>query len=989
MTSANFVCDFGFDISFTSREEALEQQNQVSSFVSQRLVAVANEVFTRMAPEDVVSIDEIDVDLGVLPSYRRFEEAELRFRRELEEQLLRKLHGLRGTMDRPSESERTLTPLEKDFDVVLCWLERGYLPWNVKTLSRDALTELFRRVLAHSESRMVQRLRASHRKPEIAKRLSSYVARGIPAASEILEQAEMIDWRASIERAVTLGDENWFGQSWQKLFRDRPALVETVVREAGLRQEVRRAMAGGFSDPILHGIVTILEPQESGFIHEVTSRPEVFREAAEERSEGAEQIRVRLWEFTLTYLLKERGSEFNRRMFLANTVQRMAAHHNVAYEEMLESLTAVLARFGWSSELKTGMLSLLSDLQEQQSTLDRPAGLTQSDAEFVARIVETAEVVEPAIREFSKRYLAVEGGRRFNRAAYIDSLIRAAVEQRSLDRRGLIAALLAALSRPDVARGLETELIAILRELQEDWKEALRAAVVHGNTELVVRHWPLWSRMEKQQILSAVRQLAADAHSRSEVIRALPTGVLRDIAEMSDSAAASLMRELAERPELFAPALQTEQPSAIRRSLWEFTFIYALVERGTAFNRRSYAKSIIRQLAARYNVRHADLLESIRLVLMDSKLEARVSNELSTILLELAASEGLAAVRVESLAALIQNARRAERDHLLSQLDRFLAKPEPAFLRWVRKTVSDPEMLRELCGVLSDEQLVRILTLLDTSDAQKLLRLADVVLEAANLDHAALKWQFVFEYVLERRLPASPAAFAPRFVQYLATKSNSGSEAALRMRVARELRIHSNREYQRAAEALEPKRILPVIQRPKSKPLEILPEYIFIQNAGIVLAGPYLPRLFAMTGLLEDNQFRDDEAAWRAVYLLQYAADPVADPPEHVLALNKILCGFTPEEPPPGDIALTDKEKEAVEGLLKAMIAHWTIIGSTSVAGLRESFLQREGRLSFEKEAWHLLVEPRAFDMLLDRLPWSFKVTRYAWMKVPLYVEWR
>ena len=63
--------------------------------------------------------------------------------------------------------------------------------------------------------------------------------------------------------------------------------------------------------------------------------------------------------------------------------------------------------------------------------------------------------------------------------------------------------------------------------------------------------------------------------------------------------------------------------------------------------------------------------------------------------------------------------------------------------------------------------------------------------------------------------------------------------------------------------------------------------------------------------------------------------------------------------------------------------------GNTSVAGFRESFLQREGRLHLQNDAWQLLVEPRSFDMLLDQIPWSFATIKHPWMERVVYVEWR
>jgi hypothetical protein len=71
------------------------------------------------------------------------------------------------------------------------------------------------------------------------------------------------------------------------------------------------------------------------------------------------------------------------------------------------------------------------------------------------------------------------------------------------------------------------------------------------------------------------------------------------------------------------------------------------------------------------------------------------------------------------------------------------------------------------------------------------------------------------------------------------------------------------------------------------------------------------------------------------------------------------------------------------------VIAHWRALGSTSVAGLRESFLQREGCLSRKDDDWRLLVETRSYDMLLDRLPWGFATIKYSWMPGAIRVDWR
>jgi hypothetical protein len=105
--------------------------------------------------------------------------------------------------------------------------------------------------------------------------------------------------------------------------------------------------------------------------------------------------------------------------------------------------------------------------------------------------------------------------------------------------------------------------------------------------------------------------------------------------------------------------------------------------------------------------------------------------------------------------------------------------------------------------------------------------------------------------------------------------------------------------------------------------------------------------------------------------------------------LNKIMCGINLSEPITSRIAISDKEREAIEGLIRGMIENWKTIGQTSVEGFRESFFQRRGRLQHQDDAWQLKVEERAFDMLLDSIPWGFSTIKQPWMERVIYVKWR
>ena len=164
---------------------------------------------------------------------------------------------------------------------------------------------------------------------------------------------------------------------------------------------------------------------------------------------------------------------------------------------------------------------------------------------------------------------------------------------------------------------------------------------------------------------------------------------------------------------------------------------------------------------------------------------------------------------------------------------------------------------------------------------------------------------------------------------------------------------------------------------------------IYVANGGLVLIAPYIGRLFTRLALTEKGEFIDEQAREKALHLLQYIAYGREGALEFQLGLNKILCGMKTTTPLSHRLVLTHEDKDTADGLLTGVIQNWTGLGNTSNDGLRQTFLQREGVITLEKEAWKLRIQPKAFDVLLDSLPWSFGVIKLPWMERVMHVEWR
>lgn len=170
------------------------------------------------------------------------------------------------------------------------------------------------------------------------------------------------------------------------------------------------------------------------------------------------------------------------------------------------------------------------------------------------------------------------------------------------------------------------------------------------------------------------------------------------------------------------------------------------------------------------------------------------------------------------------------------------------------------------------------------------------------------------------------------------------------------------------------------------------PALISIDNAGLILTAPFLPAFFGALGMLQQEdtmQLSDRQVAPRAVHLLQYLVDARTSAPEPLLALNKILCGLAVTAQIDKAIDITDQERALSVNLLKSMIANWKALSGTSMAGLRETFLQREGRLTQSADAWELKVQRKTLDVLVDQIPWNISKVLHRWMKQPIHVSWR
>jgi len=163
---------------------------------------------------------------------------------------------------------------------------------------------------------------------------------------------------------------------------------------------------------------------------------------------------------------------------------------------------------------------------------------------------------------------------------------------------------------------------------------------------------------------------------------------------------------------------------------------------------------------------------------------------------------------------------------------------------------------------------------------------------------------------------------------------------------------------------------------------------IYISNAGLVLLHPFLESLFEQLGLIHENKWIDTPLHYKAVLASEFLVTGTDEYEEFNLVLNKILCGIGLDEIVVTEMRISEEIRQECEDLLNEVITHWSVLRNTSNDGLRETFLQRSGKLSKTVDGWLLQVEQKSVDILLNHLPWGIGIVKLPWMNEMLFVEW-
>lgn len=1016
MTMPHVIAQAVLDIEFDSEDQAFAQQPVLSTFMKSRLMSTMDDVLAGFSFTDtVLKIDCLVVDLGTITNADLLDEMTERFRERFRSALREQLQVLKAGV---SSGGSCISQDHSAWEQVEYFLRTGHMSWHASPGRDRAVEELFLSVIRSSSEPLAHFLKRSVRRGTIIKRLVSQFREAIlaellralaPSHASVLLSC-MKDIRSMIrQHHLVYGAE----EELDKLMWER--LLDEIVNSHG---------AEGVPHDWVGGIVTQLARRSGGDAapdHGIGDRvvsenerpdfnPELQSQAAIHAYDLHERLRMRLLQgdesatgidpmddpaILLDALRQVAPWQLLRlvRELQAGAVPWLPIAARLSTAELRRFLKNILICLHPTNE--AGLVDLLR-------TIDLSAGQVDQEQRFYCQVIESLlrnpalhlEGILSKIRPMGKADHISEQVQEQPHAEDTSSDgVRALGAFESADRHA--EELIAALQVPD---GLSSEASArLIQRLEAAFAE--KSDRLRQVLDSIVRTRPLAARLialfPDRLLTRVLWLLKPSVHGQAQPVIDL-LGIAAAYAE---------------------PGLGHTR---LRRMAWQFLFTY-LIEEGRSFDLGPFIRGFVRSLAE--ETHQPDVAATwalLRRHLENRQLPAlrTLSEELRLELLSMPESlqpipvippAGLNPEAWLSAALQAPDSSSAESmTRLVHTLDRLPVSSSDRLRPLIESLFADRETAARLIARLPERVLTRLLRLLRPSAHAQAQRVADLLATVGTgtewtLDPASVRrttWQLLFRYLIEEGRSFDVETFVHRFVASLADLISQPDIASVRARLHRQL------TQQPLLAASIDRRMIEALSRTPNQDTRSsatamsdndlvdddesnCAEDIYIANAGQILAAPFVPRLFAMLNLTEGAAFTDRRAAERGVHLLQFMVNERTDSSEYQLVLNKILCGVRTGAPIERAIALSAGEREAIESMLRGMMQHWTVIGNTSVAGFRESFLQREGRLRLQENAWHLLVEARPFDMLLDHIPWSFSTIKYPWMERVLYVEWR
>lgn len=200
-----------------------------------------------------------------------------------------------------------------------------------------------------------------------------------------LLQGVMPWWATATERAQP-------GDIILELSRSSPGKLADFIRSIGRSRSVRERIVWQFPVTVLQAIVAVLEPAEALFIIAGSREILLLQQQQQLLHTETSELEKAVWLFMLTYLIMERGSNFNRKEFVRSNLLQLAGHFNLSYDTIL----ALFYEAWWhykSSMPETGLGSYIKSLYEELTATPQRKPVNGGDPSYKKLMADTGEQI--------------------------------------------------------------------------------------------------------------------------------------------------------------------------------------------------------------------------------------------------------------------------------------------------------------------------------------------------------------------------------------------------------------------------------------------------------------------------------------------------------------------------------------------------------------------------------------------------------------------
>lgn len=166
------------------------------------------------------------------------------------------------------------------------------------------------------------------------------------------------------------------------LVKTEPQLMKELLLGLGDMPGVKKRLAHEFNDEVVKALIRLIEPANADFMinySEVTIK--IQEDKSIVKAEGSVFKNV-LWEFILTFLFSERGSVFNKRMFLESNIRQLAKHYNIEFHILLSFLAqGITEELSIISDNSSLFYMLIDILKETSNAYQQEDGIALTEAE--------------------------------------------------------------------------------------------------------------------------------------------------------------------------------------------------------------------------------------------------------------------------------------------------------------------------------------------------------------------------------------------------------------------------------------------------------------------------------------------------------------------------------------------------------------------------------------------------------------------------------